>query len=297
MSLFQKLKIILLLTSPTYAFTYILYVYKEGNYDSDYPIAVGKGLNQTPMGDYQIGVRAHNPTWYIPASIQKERKQKGLADIKTIPPGPNNPLGPLFIRFGEDKLGLGIHGTNAPNSVPGVRSHGCVRMKNEDITQLDKKIKRGDFVSVTYQLYALNIDENKQLWFQKYQNPYKLEDKDLQQIKTTLALWEQETGQSINSQKLNQLFKKAQTKPSCLTCTQKNPKIKGKLQSIAWTESKTEIRTPEYSRTIDELIIEEFLFNPMIKLPQKIWEPKLPKTEDTLNESINEPINETDNLF
>ncbi|QRN41176.1 MAG: L,D-transpeptidase family protein [Neisseriaceae bacterium] len=263
-----------------------LYVYKEKIYDIDYPIAVGKGLSQTPVGNYQIGVRAHNPTWYIPLSIQKERKQKGLEDVKKILPGADNPLGPLFIRFGESELGLGIHGTNVPSSVPGIRSHGCIRMKNEDIIQLDKKIKKGDFVSITYQLYALNLDDNNQLWFQKYPNPYKLEDQNLQQIKTTLNLWEQETGQLIDKVKLSQALKKSQPKPICLTCTQKFPKISGKLQSIAWTEGKIEIRATEYSRTMDKMKIDEFLFNPMIKLPQSIWEPKPQKTVDDLSNSI-----------
>lgn len=46
--------------------------------------------------------------------------------------------GPYFIRVRIPGVsGIGIHGTNAPSSVPGRHSHGCIRMHNEDI----KKVK------------------------------------------------------------------------------------------------------------------------------------------------------------
>lgn len=248
-----------------------LYFFQSGNNTKTFPIAVGKGVTQTPPGNYQIGDRAHNPTWYIPASIRKERKNKGLPDIESIPAGPDNPLGPLFIRFGDPKLGLGIHGTSVPSSVPGVVSHGCVRMKNQDVLTLDKLVNRDDYVVVSYQLYALNIDEANQLWIQKYANPYKMKDEDLAKIKTTLTQWTELHNQSINANKLALALKSSSRSPVCLNCSQAKPKIVGKLQSLAWTDSSANIRLAEKSKHIDEKLLNEGVMNPTLYPPQKTW--------------------------
>ena len=111
-----------------------LFLYTDGKLTKIYPVAVGKAMTQTTLGEHKIGAKAFNPTWHIPKSIQKERGD----GVKSVPAGPNNPLGPVFVRLGDPKLGLGIHGTNAPASVPGVRSHGCVRMKSPDALEFAK---------------------------------------------------------------------------------------------------------------------------------------------------------------
>ena len=123
-----------------------LFLYTNGKFTKVYPVAVGKAMTQTNLGEHKIGVKAFNPTWHIPRSIQKERND----GVKTIPPGPNNPLGPVFVRMGEPKLGLGIHGTNAPSSVPGVRSHGCVRMPQEMAQAFFRNVSIGTPVEVRY---------------------------------------------------------------------------------------------------------------------------------------------------
>lgn len=92
-----------------------LFLYEDGILQKVYPVAVGKAMTQTNLGQHKIGAKAFNPTWHIPLSIQKELNN----GVKTIQPGPKNPLGPVFVRLGDPKLGLGIHGTNAPTSVPG----------------------------------------------------------------------------------------------------------------------------------------------------------------------------------
>jgi lipoprotein-anchoring transpeptidase ErfK/SrfK len=43
---------------------------------------------------------------------------------------------------------IGIHGTNAPGLIPGRVSHGCIRMRNEDITRLNSLMSVGTPVSV-----------------------------------------------------------------------------------------------------------------------------------------------------
>ena len=102
-----------------------LFLYENGQLKNVYPVAVGKNRTRTPLGNYNIGSKAYNPTWTIPASIRRERAASGLPEISSIPPGPSNPLGPVFVRLGPPRLGLCIHGTNAPSSVPGIRSRLC----------------------------------------------------------------------------------------------------------------------------------------------------------------------------
>ena len=42
----------------------------------------------------------------------------------------------------------GIHGTNAPYSVPGRRSHGCMRMRNEDIVRVRRMVDKDSRVTI-----------------------------------------------------------------------------------------------------------------------------------------------------
>ncbi|MDO5686361.1 MAG: L,D-transpeptidase [Neisseria sp.] len=200
-----------------------LFLFENGEVRHVYPIAVGKNRTQTPLGEYTIRNKAYKPTWSIPLSIQKERAQQGLPAITSIPPGPDNPLGPVFVRFGDPSLGLGIHGTNAPSSVPGWRSHGCVRMKSESALKFADIVDSDSPVSVIYQRYALNQDDDGQLWLAVYTNPYKQKDDSLSHLTLALENWAQNNGAHIDMTRLQSLLKKP-GKPFCLTCTEKNRK-------------------------------------------------------------------------
>ena len=149
-----------------------LFLYENGQLKNVYPVAVGKNRTRTPLGNYHIGSKAYNPTWSIPASIRRERAAAGLPEISSIPPGPSNPLGPVFVRLGPPRLGLGIHGTNAPASVPGIRSHGCVRMHSNNALQFARNVRTGASAAVIYQLASLNADTNNHLWLAAYADPY-----------------------------------------------------------------------------------------------------------------------------
>jgi len=96
-----------------------------------YDVAVGAPVSPSPDGEYQIAQRLENPTYYQPGII--------------IGPGPANPLGPRWI--GLDVKGLGIHGTNRPDSIGQNASHGCIRLRNRDIQDLFARVKVGDRVS------------------------------------------------------------------------------------------------------------------------------------------------------
>lgn len=57
--------------------------------------------------------------------------------------------GPFFIALWTPPFwGIGIHGTNSPYSVPGRRSHGCMRMHNEDIVRVKQMVDKDTPITV-----------------------------------------------------------------------------------------------------------------------------------------------------
>jgi lipoprotein-anchoring transpeptidase ErfK/SrfK len=84
------------------------------------------------------------PAWSPPAMIKREKPS--LPDV--IPGGsPKNPMGAaaMTLMGGE----YAIHGTNAPGSIGGFVSHGCIRMQNADIMDLFGRVGVGTTVVVT----------------------------------------------------------------------------------------------------------------------------------------------------
>nr|MBD5377047.1 L,D-transpeptidase [Bacteroides sp.] len=57
--------------------------------------------------------------------------------------------GPIFLSLKTPRYwGVGIHGTNAPGSVPGRSSHGCIRMHNENILRIKPMVQKDLRVTV-----------------------------------------------------------------------------------------------------------------------------------------------------
>src|SRR5436305_4797536 len=63
-----------------------------------------------------------------------------------LPPGPNSPVGVVWIAL--NKRGIGIHGTDDPDTIGQAVSHGCIRLANWDVVRLAAKVKAGVQVSV-----------------------------------------------------------------------------------------------------------------------------------------------------
>jgi hypothetical protein len=105
----------------------------EGNERTrSYPVAVGTPAHPTPTGEFAISLVVWNPWWYPPPSDWARNE-------KPVPPGPNNPMGRVKLRF--DDLYY-IHGTPDPSSIGRAASHGCVRMSNRDVVELARLVHR-----------------------------------------------------------------------------------------------------------------------------------------------------------
>jgi lipoprotein-anchoring transpeptidase ErfK/SrfK len=109
-----------------------LAVVEDGRAVKVYSIAVGKPSTPSPTGTFEIIERVANPTWYGPHQV--------------VAPGPGNPLGTRWM--GLSYKGYGIHGTNAPRSIGRSASHGCIRMRTQDVEELFELVHVGEQVEL-----------------------------------------------------------------------------------------------------------------------------------------------------
>jgi len=123
-----------------------LYWLRDGAVVDRLPVGVGRKAWRTPPGHYEIVSRRRDPVWHVPASIQKEMREKGEPVKKKVPPGPDNPLGKYWLQLSLP--GYGLHGTNAPASVGKYTTHGCIRLRPDDIERLYVELPNGTAVDV-----------------------------------------------------------------------------------------------------------------------------------------------------
>lgn len=105
---------------------------EDGRVVKVYAIAVGKRTTPSPTGSFHIASRVQRPTYYHAG--------------KVVGPGPRNPVGTRWMGLGYQ--GYGIHGTNVPSSIGKAASHGCIRMRNQDVEELFELVKVGDPVEL-----------------------------------------------------------------------------------------------------------------------------------------------------
>ncbi len=110
-----------------------------------FAIGTGQEAWDTPVGSTKIVRKKRDPSWYVPASIRKERPELPAV----VSPGPDNPLGRHAMYLGWNAYL--IHGTNNPWGVGRRVSHGCVRMYPEGIEKLFTEVSPGTPVTVVKQ--------------------------------------------------------------------------------------------------------------------------------------------------
>ncbi len=114
-----------------------------------YGVAVGKqGFSWS--GTARIGAKQEWPAWTPPAEMI-ERKPEYAEWADGMPGGiPENPLGAraLYLYQGKKDTLFRIHGTNNPSSIGTAVSSGCIRMLNEEVSELYGKARIGSKVVV-----------------------------------------------------------------------------------------------------------------------------------------------------
>lgn len=103
-----------------------------------FPATIGSSDTPSPTGTYKVTGVAPNPWYsYSPSNFVQGNNRKPLS----LPPGPNAPVGNIWI--GLSKKSFGIHGTPNPSAISKTASHGCIRLTNWDANDLGKKVKSG----------------------------------------------------------------------------------------------------------------------------------------------------------
>jgi lipoprotein-anchoring transpeptidase ErfK/SrfK len=120
-----------------------LYLVVDGGRAISYPVGVGKAGKQW-QGTSHIDGKYVRPAWSPPAEVKRDKPS--LPDV--IPGGtPQNPMGVAAMTLAGTEYA--IHGTNMPGSIGGFVSYGCIRMYNQDITDLFDRVSVGTTVVVT----------------------------------------------------------------------------------------------------------------------------------------------------
>ncbi|WP_269065139.1 L,D-transpeptidase [Rhizobium sp. C1] len=114
----------------------------KGNLIAAFPASIGSADTPSPSGTHAVARIAFNPNYTYNPKINF--KQGNNDKVLTIPPGPNGPVGNVWIAL--DKPTYGIHGTPDPSMIGKTQSHGCVRLTNWDAQELAKMVKPGTIV-------------------------------------------------------------------------------------------------------------------------------------------------------
>lgn len=107
-----------------------------------YRVGVGRA-GMTWTGTSYVSGKYIRPAWKPPAIVRRDKPS--LPDV--IPGGaPSNPMGAAALLLGSSEYA--IHGTNAPKSIGGFVSYGCIRMYNDDVLDLYSRVSYGTQVVV-----------------------------------------------------------------------------------------------------------------------------------------------------
>ena len=122
----------------------MLAVFESDRLLAAYPVTVGSTQTASPIGDWKVQRISKWPRFRYDEQMLKHGQRSG--HFYMLPPGPRSPVGVLWIAL--NKKGIGIHGTNAPDSIGHSVSHGCIRLANWDVVRLAERIKVGTPVSI-----------------------------------------------------------------------------------------------------------------------------------------------------
>ena len=122
-----------------------LYFVLENNRAIRYGIGVGRD-GFTWSGKHKLSRKAEWPGWTPPKVMIRREAKKGRKLPAYMPGGPNNPLGARALYIGSTIYR--IHGTNQPWTIGQSMSSGCIRLANDDITDLYQRAKIGTQIFV-----------------------------------------------------------------------------------------------------------------------------------------------------
>jgi lipoprotein-anchoring transpeptidase ErfK/SrfK len=122
----------------------MLQVRQSGKLRAAFPVTIGSGQTESPLGEFKVKGVARMPDFRWDKTMLEKGERSSDAHI--LPPGPNNPVGVVWIAL--NKPGIGIHGTDDPDSIGRSASHGCIRLANWDVARVAAMVKTGVPVTI-----------------------------------------------------------------------------------------------------------------------------------------------------
>ena len=108
------------------------------------PVTIGSQKDPLPVGEWKVTGVSWNPVFnYNPDLFWDADPQHAKAKI---PPGPNNPVGVVWVDINKEHFGL--HGTPEPSTIGRTESHGCIRLANWDAARLGRLVSPGTKVTM-----------------------------------------------------------------------------------------------------------------------------------------------------
>jgi L,D-transpeptidase ErfK/SrfK len=129
-----------------------LFDYTVKNGPEVFALAIGDEADPSILGEFKVGAKRKDPTWYVPASIRAEKPELPAA----VPPGPDNPLGTRWLTIG--RTSYGIHGTNVRWSIGREATHGCLRLYDDEVQRLYDRVREGTRLQIIYQPVKWGLD-------------------------------------------------------------------------------------------------------------------------------------------
>jgi len=117
---------------------------REGRVLAQFPVSIGGPRDPLPIGKLKITNEVKDPVFTYDPKLLWDAKP-GYTKVD-IPPGPNSPVGVLWI--GLSKPHWGIHGTPSPQKVGREETHGCVHLTNWDALKVSSIVAAGFVVDV-----------------------------------------------------------------------------------------------------------------------------------------------------
>lgn len=120
-----------------------LYLVMDDGKAMKYGIGVGRD-GFTWSGTHRITRKAEWPGWTPPAQMRKR-----VPDLPAyMEGGPDNPLGARALYIGSTLYR--VHGTSEPWSIGQAVSSGCIRLTNDDVTDLYERVAVGAKIVVNH---------------------------------------------------------------------------------------------------------------------------------------------------
>lgn len=190
-----------------------------------YPVGIGRLDWKTPLGETFIESKVESPTWYPPKSIILEHEERGEILPRVVKAGPDNPLGKYVMKLNVDG-GYLLHGTNKKHGIGMMVSHGCIRLRNEDIETIFYNAPVGTKVKIINQPIKLGVYKNflymevhafnkKEVYSNNQKNTLTTDNIHMP-VELVMDFSEQNPGFSINWKKVFETFEESNGIPTII---------------------------------------------------------------------------------